>query len=295
MNYVPTGLSRLGHRQLLKIRKNSPTLLVVGGVVGFGVTAVLAAKATRKIDPILEDHAKKRQDVRNEMVTFTNSQHQRMVVQVYAETSIRLVRLYAPTLVVGTISTASVLHGHRILQARHLATMAAYSGLMDQYKAYRERVAETIGEELELELHNGAVGEYKEDPDHPGEYKMVTKKSKSLPENYLRPFFDESNDNWTRDPSTNYMFLKGIQAFFNKKLQIKGYVFLSDVYEGLGMREIPHEAIVTGWLYDSSDGDGYIDFGFMTEKTPEAAAFRNQAETSVRLNFNVDGPIWNKF
>lgn len=291
MRYVPNGLSRLGHRQLLKLHKNSPTILVIGGVVGFGVTAVLAASATRKIDPVLDEHAKRRVNV--DMVAVSSREHQMMIVKTYTDTAMKLGRLYAPTIAVGTLSTLSVLHGHRVLKGRHIATMAAYTGLMEQYQAYRARVSETIGPELERELHEGAVGKYEEDPNRPGEYKIKSKLTNQPPESYLRPFFDESNDNWTRDPATNLMFLKGVQAYMNNKLRIKGYVFLSDVYDALGMARVK-ETIVTGWIYDTDKGDGYIDFGFMTEQTPEAAMFRNQAERSVRLNFNIDGVIWDQ-
>ena len=289
MKYVPKSLTRLGHRQLLKLNKNSPTILVVSGVVGLGVTTVMAAAATRKLDPILDEHAKQRIDISAEAVDARDEQ--KKVVRLYADTAVELGKLYGPTLVVGTLSATSVLHGHRILRGRHIATMAAYTGLMEQYQAYRDRVSETIGSDLELEIHNGAVGKWEEDPDHPGEAKMKAKYV-DQPGNYLRPFFDEANRNWVEDPTSNYLFLKGVQNHMNRVLDLKGHVFLSDVYDALGMERVP-ETIVTGWL-TNGEGDNFIDFGFMTEQTPEAVMFRNGAERSVRLNFNVDGVIWDK-
>jgi len=288
MKYVPESLTRLGHRQLLKLNKNSPTIFVITGVVGLGTTAVMAAIATRKLDPILDEHAKQRIDISASAVDARDEQ--KKVVKLYADTAVELTKLYAPTIVVGTLSATSVLHGHRVLKGRHIATMAAYSGLMEQYQAYRDRVSETVGEDLERDIHNGAVGRWEEDPEHPGEAKMKAKFDKDQPANYLRPFFDEANQNWTRDPVANYLFLKGVQAHMNRKLQVNGYVFLSDVYAALDL-PLVKEAIVTGWLYNG-EGDGYIDFGFMTEQTPQATMFRNGAERTVRLNFNVDGVIW---
>lgn len=289
MKYVPKGLSRIGHRQILKLQKNSPTILVVSGVVGFGVTAVLAAKATRSIDPILETHNKQRLEI--EYNTEMGSDKQKQVVQLYSKTTLELGKLYAPTLIVGTLSAASILHGHRILSARHIATMAAYTGLMEQYQAYRDRVAETLGTDMERELYHGAVGKYEEDPEHPGEYKLKSKESGMLPDSYLRPFFDEGNPHWTRDPASNYMFLKGMQSHMNDRLQVNGHLFLFEVYDALGIPRTK-ETIVTGWLYNSENGDNYVDFGFMTDPSREATLFRNGAERSVRLNFNIDGVIW---
>lgn len=287
MRYVSKSITRFGSRQVLKMKKNSPAIMVVGGVVGLGATAVVAAKATRKIDPILESHAKQRLDI--DMISTSDREHQKEIVKLYTDTTLKLGKLYAPTLIVGTISAASVLSGHKILQGRHLATMAAYTGLMDQYQSYRARVSETLGSERERDIYNGAVGKWEEDPDHKGEYKMKSQFD-DQPANYLRPFFDESNKNWTRDPTANYLFLKGVQAHANRKLLVNGFVFLSDVYEDLGMERVK-ESIVTGWVLNG-DGDDYIDFGFMTDQSPEATLFRNGVERSVRLNFNIDGVIW---
>lgn len=290
MKYVPKNLSRFGHRQILKLNKTSPTILVVSGVVGLGATAVLAAKATRKLDPILDKHAKQRIDISVDSVDARDEQRQ--LVKLYTNTTMELGRLYAPAIVLGTLSTASVLSGHKILKGRHVATMAAYSGLMEQWRSYRARVEETVGPELERDIYHGAVGKYEEDPDHKGEYKLKAKYDEKLHGDFLRPFFDESNDNWTLDPAANMMFLKGVQAHMNRLLQIRGHVFLFEVYDALG---IPRrsETIVTGWIYNG-EHDDYVDFGFLTDPSPQAALFRNGGERSVRLNFNIDGVIWDK-
>jgi hypothetical protein len=262
--------------------------MVVGGVVGLGVTSVMAARATRNIDPILDKHAKQRIDI--SVDAMSERDEQKMVVQLYSETAWELGKLYAPTIAVGTISAMSVLSGHKILQTRHIATMAAYTGLMEQYQAYRARVAETVGPELERDIYGGAVGKWEEDPDHKGEYKMKPSYGEQTA-NYLRPFFDESNSNWTTDPTSNFYFLKGVQAHMNRVLDSRGHLFLFEVYDALGMPR-PKEAIVSGWLLDTGHGDGFVDFGFMTDQSPEATMFRNGAERNVRLNFNIDGVIW---
>jgi hypothetical protein len=293
MKYVPKNLSRFGHRQVLKLNKNSPTILVVAGVVGLGTTAVMAAMATRKIEPILESHQKRRFELEVTASDWHTEVKQRELFVLYSQTTVELTKLYAPTIAVGTLSTVSVLSGHKILKGRHVATMAAYTGLMEQWRSYRARVEETVGPELEREIYNGAVGRYEEDPDHKGEYKLKAKYDEKLHGSFLQPFFDESNDNWTQDPTANKMFLTGVQAHMNRLLQIRGHVFLFEVYDALGLPR-RSETIPTGWLYDNPDGDGYVDFGFMTDPSPQASLFRNGGERSVRLNFNIDGVIWDK-
>ena len=289
MKYVPKSVSRAASRGLLKLNKNSPTILVVTGVVGFGATAVMAAKATRRLDPILESH----KDTRA-LITSDSEGSQREIVKVYANTTASLTKLYGPTLVVGTASAASILYGHKILKGRHVATLLAYSGLQEQFASYRERVSAVIGEERERDLHDGAMLQYEEDPNHKGEYKLVAK----YPEgdkgtaSYLRPFFDEVNKNWTPHAETNYQFLKAVQSHVNRVLQVRGHVFLNDVLDDLGIERCP-EGAISGWLY-GGEGDDYIDFGFMASQDPQAILFRNFAEKSVQLNFNIDGTIWDK-
>lgn len=288
MKFVPKSLSRLTHSSLLKLSANSPTILVVAGVVGLGATAVLAAKATRNIDPVLDEHKQARASIG---YVGNSRAQQRDIIRLYTETGMRLTRVYGPTLAVGTLSAASILYGHKILRGRHMASLAAYTGLMEQFQSYRGRVAKTLGNEMEKSLYDGAHGEWAEDPEHKGEYKLEAKfDPDAQSDSYLRPFFDENNVHWTKDPVANYLFLKGVQSHMNNVLQIRGHVFLNDVYDALRIPRT-NEGQVAGWVWNSKTGDNYIDFGFMTGREPQTEMFRQGLERSVRLNFNIDGNV----
>lgn len=291
MKYVPKSFSRFGHRSLLKLNASSPTILVVGGVVGLGATAVLAARASRDLDPIVESHKKRRATL--DHISYVNNRaRQEALLRLYAGTATDLTKLYGPTIIVGTLSATAVLAGHKILNRRHLATMAAYSGLAEQFQAYRGRVAKTLGKDMEQAIFEGAHGEYEEDPDHKGEYKLKAKWDESKPASYLTPWFDESNVHWTPDPETNFLTLKGTQQYMNNLLQIRGHVTLNDVFDQLKMARVP-EGQIAGWLYDTAAGDGYIDFGIFTGMDPNTIAFREHRTPRVQLNFNIDkGTIW---
>jgi hypothetical protein len=290
MNLVPKSASRAAHRTLLKLNASSPTILVVAGVVGLGATAVMAAKATRKIDPVLDQH----KQARGEIGYVRGSQDklgQKQIMRLYMDTGWELTKIYGPTILVGTTSAVAVLGGHRIIRGRQIATMAAYSGLLEQFNGYRKRVAQTLGDEMEQSIYEGAHGEYKEDPDHKGEYKLTPQYSSELEQSYLRPWFDETNPNFTRDPLSNYLFLKGVQSHMNRLLDVRGHVFLNDALDALGMPRC-REGAIAGWVHNSKTGDNWVDFGFMTGNDPHTVAFRNQVERTVRLNFNIDGTIW---
>lgn len=295
MKYVPSSLTRFASRSMLKLNAKSPTILVVAGVVGFGATAVLTAKATRKIDPILDDHHAIRSQIGSvDTDVRVRKTQQREITSLYISTATRLTKLYAPAIAVGTLSTVSVLSGHKILKGRHVATMMAYSGLQEQFLSYRERVAKTLGEEAERDIYEGAHGERKKNKD--GSTDLRPKYDLDEAQNYLRPWFDETNRNWTPNPMSNYNFLKGVQSHMNNLLQARGHLFLNEVFDDLGMPRT-REGSVVGWRFDRDgrgEGDNYVDFGFLTSRDPHTIAFCNQAENVVRLNFNIDGLIWDK-
>lgn len=291
MKLVPKAVTRLGYRSLLKLNASSPTILVVSGVVGLGATAVLAARATRKIDPILDKHKQVRAEIG---YIGKNREQQKDLVTLYAATGFELAKLYGPAIFVGSASAIAVLGGHNILRQRQIATLAAYSGLFEQFQAYRGRVARTLGEDVERGLYEGAHGEYVEDPNHPGEYKMLPKFDPKLnPDHYLRPWFDERNPNWKTNPQANFLFLKGVQQHMNNKLQLQGHLFLNEVFDALAMDRQP-EGAVAGWIWDTREGDNYVDLGFMSGLDPDTVAFREGRANTVRLNFNIDGTIWDK-
>lgn len=285
MKIVPKSVSRLTHRSLLKINASSPTLLVVAGVVGLGASAVMAAKATRRIDPVLDAHHKSRVEIGY----VGTREQQRKIARLYMDTGWELTKIYGPAVFVGATSAISVLGGHKILRGRQLATMAAYSGLAEQFNEYRKRVVETIGEDLERSIYEGARGEWKEG-EVQGEYKLQPVHDQIQADSYLRPWFDEANPNWTRDPWASKQFLTGVQSHMNNLLVLRGHLFLNEVRDALGMPRVP-EGQVAGWIY-GGDKDNFVDFGFLVSTNPHTIAFLNGVERTVQLNFNIDGMVY---
>lgn len=288
MSVVPQSVTRFGYRSILKFKYNSPTIMVVAGVVGLGASAVFAARAARHMDPIIDQHQKARIDLETQ-ARPEGQAYNRELARLYADTGWELTKLYGPALVLGTVSAVSVLSGHRILRGRHIATMAAYSGLLEQFQAYRGRVAATLGEDVEKGIYDGARGEWVGE----GKNRHLEPVFDGGIEAFDRPWFsEETSPNWKRDPIANYGFLKGVQAYMNNLLQLRGHVTLNDVYDALGMARVPEGQIV-GWLYENPGiTDGHIDFGFMTGIDPNTQAFRAGQAYDVQLNFNHEGEIY---
>ena len=98
--------------------------------------------------------------------------------------------------------------------------------------------------------------------------------------------FNQSVPSWENDRELNWIFLRSTQNYYTDLLMARGYVFLRDVYERLGI-PVSKESLVVGWFYDRKDpaAHNYIDFGLdSTTKGP-----------NFLLDFNVDGDISHHF
>lgn len=287
--------------------KHSPEILVVAGVIGVVTSAVIACKATTKLDDILEQTKSDvekihecvgRTDLAEE---YTEEDSKKDLAIVYIQTGVKLVKLYAPAVILGALSITSIIGSHYILKKRNVALAAAYATVDKGFKEYRKRVAEKIGDEAEKELRYGIKAKTIEEmvTDEDGREIKVEKnvtETSLLPSPYAR-IYDELNPNWERDSDYNLMYIRNVENKFNDKLKAYGYVFLNDVYEALGFPKTKTGQVV-GWVYDPDnpehEGDNYIDFGLYNLNRQKANDFVNGYEYSVILDFNVDGNILNK-
>ena len=92
------------------------------------------------------------------------------------------------------------------------------------------------------------------------------------------------------------MTIKRVESYANDQLQAKGHIFLNEVYDMLGMSRTPVGAVV-GWIYDpaNKDIDSYVSFGkYYDPSNPDKIDFVNGREPAILLEFNCDGPIFEK-
>lgn len=298
---IKNKIGRTFHRAGLKLKKHSPEILVTVGTVGVVASTVMACKATLQLNDILEEAKEDLQTVKDYMETekfaenHTEEEGKRAVAQVYAQTGVKVVRLYAPAAIVGTAALACIIGSHRIMRKRNVALAAAYKVVDTGFKEYRGRVVERFGEELDYELrHNIKAKEVTETiVDENGEEKTVTKIENVVdgkPSPYAR-FFDAGCVGWEDDAEDNLFVALSYQEYANKLLKSRGHVFLNEVYDLFGLPRTKAGQIV-GWVYDNVDGDNKIDFGIHDLKKEKNRDFVNGYENVILLDFNVDGPIY---
>ena len=302
MNNIVKSATNALSKTKFQLQKHQPEIMVIGGVIGGVVAAVMACKATTKASEVLaesKDRLEQINTVANDAdVTddvYSEEDHKRDLAVVYVQTAGNLMKLYAPAVILGSLSIASILGGHNILQKRNMALAAAYATLNTTFKDYRDRVVDRFGKDVEYQIrHNLKAEEITEKVEDPetGKTKRVKKtvlvKGDDEHERGYSRLFDAACDNWCNDANLNRSFLSGAQNYFNDRLHAIGYVFLSDVYSYLHFRETP-ESRVVGWRLNG-DGDGFVDFGFDQDDM-----FMSGYNKDVWLDFNVDGPILETF
>lgn len=305
---IPNSVTRAFHKAGLGIKKHSPEILVGAGIVGVVASAVLACKATLKVNEVVSEaktnidkiHTATEKGVTEAGAVYTPDDAKKELAITYARTGIEFAKLYGPSLLIGGLSIASILGGHGILHKRNLALAAAYTAVDGSFKEYRERVVERFGENLDRELkYNIKAKEVEETVVNEDGTESTVKKTVNVanpnPESDYARFFDEYCLGWVKDAEHNLAFLKMQQSYANDLLQRQGYLFLNDVYKMLGIPTSKAGQVV-GWIYDPNnpehEGDNYIDFGIYDVHNESKRAFVNGYERSILLDFNVDGNIW---
>lgn len=279
-------------RQVLRVQKNSPTILFASGVVGVVATTVLASRATLKLEETLEKHEENRYTAQ-ELYTsghqnYSKQDYTRDVAIIRVRAALSVAKLYAPAFTVGAVSVCALGGSHLILTRRNASLTAAYVAVDKAFAEYRQRVEKELGTEKERELRYDVTEERVDDTKGGKVQTVKTPHGKSI---YAR-FFDESNRNWNKESMYNQVFLQCQQNYANDLLRSRGHVFLNDVYDMLGM-ERSKEGAVVGWVLGGG-GDDYIDFGVFEGDRFMGFEFVKGNERSVLLDFNVDGVVYDK-
>ena len=289
------------HKVFFKVKKHSPEILITAGVIGTVASAVMACKATTKLSDILEDSKEQINQVHNflEDDKIPESQYSKEdgnkdLAIIYAQTGIKLVKLYAPAVALGALSITGIVASNSILRKRNIALAAAYTTVDKTFKRYRNNVIDRFGEKIDKELRYGIKAREIEEivVDDDGNEKTVKKTVEaadpvSMYSDYAK-IYDAGCNGWTKDAEFNLMFLRHTQAQANDILKRRGYLFLNEVYDMLGFQRTKAGQVM-GWIYDEENpvGDNFVDFGIYNTDIEKARDFVNGIERVIILDFNV--------
>ena len=290
----------------LKIKKHSPEILIVTGIVGTVTSAVMACKATTKLNDILEDAKSDIDKIYDGIengeilgVEYPEEDGKKDLTITYIQTGLKVAKLYAPSVALGVLSLTAVVTSNNILRKRNIALAAAYTTIDKSFKEYRGRVVERFGKNVDRELrYNIKAKEIEETvtDEKTGKEKTVKKTvNVTDPTQYsvYARFYDDGCTGWTKNPEDNLYFLKCQENYANDILKTRGHLFLNEVYDMLGIPRTQAGQIV-GWVYDEKNpvGDNFVDFGIFDLYNERKRDFVNGYERTILLDFNVDGEIF---
>ena len=285
----------------LTVRKHSPEILMVAGVIGTVAGAVMACKETLELEDVLDECKHEKMELEEQYAMceeYSEDALKKDQVKLTIKQAAKIVKLYAPSVIMEVTSIGVIFASNDIMRKRNASMAAAYATLNSMYKRYRQNVIESYGEEVDKDMRFGVKHEKVTEIDEDGNKVKIDARIVDLDNtalaisDYSRFFqagckgFDASSGRY------NLLYLKGIQAMFNNKLIADGYVMLNDVYRELGFDTIP-EGWSIGWVYDEENpiGDNYIDFGLYEARNKNQRAV-NDWEPVILMDFNVDGNLY---
>ena len=297
-NRIMKNLGGIADKYVMKLKKHSPELLIFAGITGTVVSAVVACRATTKLAQIMEETNGTLRTIRDGIEAgningqeYTPEDGKKDTATVYIQTGFKLIGLYAPAVILGTLSVTGILASHNIMRKRNLAIGAAYAAVDKSFKAYRARVIERFGDEVDSELKYGIkaikLTETEIDPET-GEVRECEKTLRAVDPNLQSDYavyFDSKSRLYETNFDYNRMALRAQQAFANDKLQTRGHLFLNEVLDDLDLPRTTAGQIV-GWTKDGPDG--YVNFR-ITEVDREVG--KGRFEPALLLAFNVEGNI----
>ena len=285
----------------LTVKKHSPEILMVAGVIGTVAGAVMACKETLELEDVLDECNQEKLELEEQYTMceeYSEDAYKKDQVKLTIKQVAKIVKLYAPSVIMEATSIGVIFASNDIMRKRNASMAAAYATLNSMYKRYRQNVIESYGEEVDKDMRFGVKHEKVTEVDEDGNKVKIDARIVDLDNtalaisDYSRFFqsgckgFDASSGRY------NLLYLKGIQAMFNNKLIADGYVMLNDVYRELGFDTVP-EGWSIGWVYDEENpiGDNYIDFGLYEARNKNQRAV-NDWEPVILMDFNVDGNLY---
>lgn len=274
------------------IVKKAPTIFT-----GSGVALLVGANVATGIATM------KAREIASEDISEVPDEEQRRVA---IAKMARMAGYYAPSVIMTGVGVAFVVHGHSMQETRIAGAMAAYSTLNTAFMNYRANVVEDRGAEADAAYLYGdrkAKADIYEEPEEEGKkpkkHKETVVLREKMPGSPYAAIFDDFSPDWVDNRDKNLFFLRCQETYANNKLRSRGYIFLNEVLELLGLPYNPAGQFV-GWVDEAYEGSvhGYVDFGinyaYLEAELEQAQQEERSPEPSIWLDFNVDGEIWDK-
>ena len=330
MNFkLPGKLTRFVGQMLLKTKKISPELCVIGGIVAGGAAIVMVGvKTFKNKETIVSDAVAIRSikyEFKEETVTVfgDNEAHNEVKTALAKKATLTddekkqlwarridfgkdILKIYwVPGLL--AVGSAGMIWGGRTMLRKELsAATMAYATLLETFTQYRKKVAEVIGDEKEQEIAAGyTMRDIVDEATGKVEKVPVVDPQANLSQYgfwFDEGHFDKETGEWAwrnmthdRNKLVNRMKVVELEEKYTRQLLTVGYAWLEDVALEFGID--PDEAKKwhdIGWVWKEGD-ENRVEFGVLDTKwqLPVNKGFCDDScsQNKCFINPNVDGYI----
>lgn len=272
----------------LGAKKNAPELCLIGAAVTGTACVATSIIATTKLGKINDNKDKSLEEIMESYKNITDEvEMKKEIRKVYFNYAFDLVKNYSIPAGLYASTILLIFKSYKIQKNRQIALSTALTACTTAYNALVTKLK--TGAEYGLTAKQVLDGvEVKEVVDEEtGEVK--TELYQGAPIEYMYKFrFDKYSECWEKSKLQNESTLRCEENWANDMLQLRGYVFLNDVLDRLGLPKTPAGQFV-GWKLNG-EGDNYVDF-----RIKDCSEYDNVKydENAFDLDFNVDGDILN--
>lgn len=293
LNMIGKMCVTLANRAFFRAKKHSPELCLIGAGISGIACVVEACKATHKSEPVFAEHKEAIEEAKEYLEVnpdnFDDDEKKRYVGHIYAKTTVKLVRNYAPAAALGLLSGGLVFAGYRIMAGRNLALLSALA-------AEKAKNMKLLEERQKKELPPGDEAEQEEKPvaDKHNICESLT------PDEARFKFFWGEGDKFWQDPKVyggraNPFQLEQIESLFNKLLPVKQVIFVNEILDYFGKHPAKtYEGQCAGWIYDPKKGSHQIDFGLRSGHTQTIMFMDGEDTSGVWVCLNAENYIMDR-
>lgn len=285
-------IAPVAHRVGAVLRRNSPTILLTGGVIGVVTSTVLACRATyQKLGDVVAETTSVVDEI---SLSVPEERAHKELKRAYFRAGVKIAKIYLPSAALGALSLVGIISSHNIMRGRNAALTAAYASLSGAFAGYRGRVADRFGEEVEQEIRYNITKETitRTETDKDGNTRSVEEQVDVVDIDETRDtarFFGKTHRAWSDQPDYyNTMLIKHAVMTANQQFFAKGMAVLNDVYPLLGFKPSAR-GFVEGWVRNSDSEP--MNFIHISTREVRRRAADGSLEEGLLLEFNTEGNI----
>lgn len=279
MNFLTNLSNTISERATVakvNIQAHSPEILIGVGIASMVTSTVLACRATLKAKDVVEKRKSDLAELREvkaapenaDGALYSEEAFKKDVRSINIHTGLKVAGLYLPAVTAGILGVSCFVKSNDIHRQHEASLAAAYAGVDQLFKKYRERVKEELGEEADDKFRYGIRKETveKEVVDEKGEKKTEPEEIEVIDQIDPADFafiFDHTSRYWDTDSAYRSAMIISVQDKLNAQLynrakfnHDRGFIRLSEVADEFAIprsKETEERWSKYGWVLDLHD------------------------------------------